>query len=200
MELFFLRNTIHLPDAVELLGLPPSGPIEGLAAVVIGMLHTNKTQKIEEGELFEMLSALDFREDVEHKVFGKWKDAVQKKLAQEQRYVNRKKEKDQHGDSVYYYTPGPRMMIDYSLHAAEALVSEVYGRAVNPDKIKELEMERGLTAVPESAPKRAPSTRGKKRASAATDGAAKRKEKLRRKFADEEEEEEDADLFEDDDE
>ena len=49
----------------------------GLAACVIGMLHTTKTLRLEETELFELLSAAaDFREGVEHVVFGTYKVLV----------------------------------------------------------------------------------------------------------------------------
>ncbi len=186
---------IKLDDPVEALGLPAPDPVEGLASVIIGLLHTSKTGKMEEQELFETLSALDFREDVKHKVFGNWKDVIKKRLATEQRYLTRKKQKDQSGDTMYVYSLGPRAKVDFTLHATEAFVSEVYGREVNPDKIKELEMERGVAPVPESA-KRAPSARGKK--TAATDSAAKRKSASRSKFVEDDEEEEEAELFDDD--
>jgi hypothetical protein len=193
--MFFLRNMIKLDDAAEALGLPPLDPLEGLAAVIIGLLHTSKTGKMEEQELFETLSALDFREDVDHKVFGKWKEVIIKKLATEQRYLTRKKQKDQSGDTMYFFSVGPRAKTAFDLRSTEAIVSEVYGRAVNPDKIKELEMERGAAPVPESA-KRTPTTRGKKKA--ADSAAAKRKTASRSKFVDADEEEEEAELFDDD--
>jgi hypothetical protein len=75
-------------------------------------------------------------------VFGKWEDAIAKKLAGEQKYLIRKREKDSHGDSSWYYTIGPRMEVEGDLHTREAFVSELYNREVDPEKIRELETER----------------------------------------------------------
>ena len=196
---------MHLPDPYAVLGVEPAdGPLEGLAAVIAGILHTSKTGKMEESELFAALAALDFREDAEHKVFGKWQDVISKKLASEQRYLTRKKEKDAHGDEIIFYSAGPRLEVEWPLEPTEAFVSDIYGREVDPERIKEKKTERGEIEVPHSAPRQPP--RAKRSSSRAASGKEKekevRKKKSRSQFrddGDDDDDEEDAVLFDDED-
>ncbi len=152
--------------------------------------------KLEETELFELASAVaDFREGAEHPVFGKWKDVINSLVRM--KYLVAKKEKDQHGEKTTFYVAGPRVSVEWDLARTEAMVSEVYGRPVDKEKLKELELERGVAPVPEES-KRAPTTRAKKAASAAPKAKAPAAKKKKSKFVDSDEEDEG--LFDDEDE
>lgn len=142
-KMLFLRNTLPMDDPYEEMQWDDPDPIHGLSALLIGMLHTSRTGRLERDELFNALLPLGFRPDVPHPVFGKWEDVIDRKICVEQRYFVQKKSKDDHGDLTIHYEAGPRLAVEASLEKTEAFVSAVYGRQVDPDRIKELQTERG---------------------------------------------------------
>ena len=179
-KIFFLRNSMKLEDPFTFMQWDDPGPISGLAALLVGMIHTKRPQKMDESDLYAALLPLGFHEERMHPVFGKWEDVI-KKICTEQKYLIRKKEKDAHGDPIITYTPGPRIKVEADLYANEAFVSKIYGRAVDPEKLKELATERGEGEEKEKEKER------KERPTRRTSSAAKRRRKGQSDFDDDSE-------------
>lgn len=195
---YFLRSKIALEDPYAFFDWPDPSPVLGLASVIIGMLHTNKTDRIEEMELFQALGVLGLHAEKEHPVFGKWQDVIVKKITTEQKYLIRKKEKNAQGDVTFYYSLGPRAKVETDIRKAESFVSSIYGRPLNEDRLREKMVERGLLPAEgeEAAPSSASQRSGRKtksRTSASSQQPKKRGRKSRSQFVAEDDDEDDDD-------
>lgn len=192
---YFLVNDIPLHDPHTFLGWELPSATLGLAAAVLGMLHCTPDGRLNELDLWKAMAALGFHEERAHPVFGDWKKVISKELVS-MRYLKRDRVKDPAAGDVVTYSIGARAFVESGVPQTEALVSEVYGRAVDQSKIDEKEVERGLRPSAASAqPARVTRSQGqgdeqgrKKTPASAHD---KRQARTRSKFADDEDDDDD---------